>query len=543
MAIGIMTNTSISLGDMSMIMDYLDNEAYLDTPDEDTNTIEITKPTHSRKIVKPKLSDDALINKFSLVRVEQKMKQEDNILDVDSTVLDGADDIDFSFDDFDSIGTKEEKKDNVNSVEKEETDDFEIEGLDEELNDEDNTEQEDSDEITDDDLESLLDDEDSTEQEDESDIDLENVALLIQQQLANAASNNKEKEETDNFEIEGLDEELDDNEDSDELEIEGIDDLEEDEDDEENINSTKQETKAVEQKDNSNKSEDETDDFEIEGLDEELDDNEDSDEITDDDLESLLDENAEEDNEKQVNKKDDNISKEKAKDQEDEFSMDDLNDLLADDDEKTEESEDDIDEIDIDAMLDEDDTDEENDTSISNKNNTHYSKERTDNSIIDNSTKQLEEQIKEKEKQNELLLKLQALEEENRRLKANASSKESKQSPVQDETQLRDTKQDKTNETAVKKEAKQDDIIDRAIKSQTNSIKDNEVKASPYDKYTVMNIDSLYNTVKKYMLDKGVKQKALDITDLNNKFGADNIRKLIVKQYLIKTKKGVTVGL
>ena len=53
----------------------------------------------------------------------------------------------------------------------------------------------------------------------------------------------------------------------------------------------------------------------------------------------------------------------------------------------------------------------------------------------------------------------------------------------------------------------------------------------------------LRNVVMAFMVKKGVKHKPVDINELNLEFGADNIKKLIVKQYLIKTKKGVTVGL
>ena len=69
------------------------------------------------------------------------------------------------------------------------------------------------------------------------------------------------------------------------------------------------------------------------------------------------------------------------------------------------------------------------------------------------------------------------------------------------------------------------------------------VEGSKYDKYTVMNIDALYNVVMSFMIKKGVKQKPVDLNELNLEFGTENIKKLIVKQYLIKTKKGVTVGL
>lgn len=63
-----------------------------------------------------------------------------------------------------------------------------------------------------------------------------------------------------------------------------------------------------------------------------------------------------------------------------------------------------------------------------------------------------------------------------------------------------------------------------------------------YDTYTAMSIDKLYETVKKFMLDTGVKKSTIELSELDKKFGANNIRKLIQKSYLIKIGKGVTIG-
>lgn len=53
-------------------------------------------------------------------------------------------------------------------------------------------------------------------------------------------------------------------------------------------------------------------------------------------------------------------------------------------------------------------------------------------------------------------------------------------------------------------------------------------------KYSVMSQDILYRYVKGFMLKNGVKSHPIDGKLLNNKFGADNINKLIKKSYLIK---------
>ena len=64
----------------------------------------------------------------------------------------------------------------------------------------------------------------------------------------------------------------------------------------------------------------------------------------------------------------------------------------------------------------------------------------------------------------------------------------------------------------------------------------------PYAKYTCMAVDSLFNVVKKFMVEHGVNNKLIDVSLLNNKFGSENVKRLIKKSYIISIGKGVTIG-
>lgn len=85
------------------------------------------------------------------------------------------------------------------------------------------------------------------------------------------------------------------------------------------------------------------------------------------------------------------------------------------------------------------------------------------------------------------------------------------------------------------------DFIDNAISNIEASNKKGE-SFNNYDKYTVMSIETLYNTVKHYMISHGVGSKPIEYTMLTKEFGEINIKKLVQKSYLIKIGKGVTVG-
>lgn len=98
----------------------------------------------------------------------------------------------------------------------------------------------------------------------------------------------------------------------------------------------------------------------------------------------------------------------------------------------------------------------------------------------------------------------------------------------------------KQNESVSKN--KEIDSLDALIESGKHKT-NRQVIGSKYDKYTVMKDEELYKYVKAFLIKHGVKQKPVDIEIVNNEFGALNIQKLIKKCHLIKTGKGVTVGI
>ena len=73
---------------------------------------------------------------------------------------------------------------------------------------------------------------------------------------------------------------------------------------------------------------------------------------------------------------------------------------------------------------------------------------------------------------------------------------------------------------------------------------ENKVSNEPVktDAYSQMNIETLYANVKKFLVSNGVNKGLVSLTTLNQKFGEENIKKLIKKSYLILIGKGVTVG-
>ena len=65
---------------------------------------------------------------------------------------------------------------------------------------------------------------------------------------------------------------------------------------------------------------------------------------------------------------------------------------------------------------------------------------------------------------------------------------------------------------------------------------------SNIDKYSQLDTNVLYKYVRHFMIQSGVQKHPIDIQVLADKFGSENINKLIRKSYLIKTTKGITIG-
>ena len=73
----------------------------------------------------------------------------------------------------------------------------------------------------------------------------------------------------------------------------------------------------------------------------------------------------------------------------------------------------------------------------------------------------------------------------------------------------------------------------------TNSNKNNDnVKID----YSSLSTDMLYKEVAKTMISLGVKHRLISKKELDEKFGIDNIRRLLKKGYLIAQGKSITLG-
>ena len=68
------------------------------------------------------------------------------------------------------------------------------------------------------------------------------------------------------------------------------------------------------------------------------------------------------------------------------------------------------------------------------------------------------------------------------------------------------------------------------------------VDSQPKISYESMDIDSLYKEVEKYMLELGVSKAPVDKKLLEERFGKQNISRLIIKSYIISIGKRVTIG-
>lgn len=102
-----------------------------------------------------------------------------------------------------------------------------------------------------------------------------------------------------------------------------------------------------------------------------------------------------------------------------------------------------------------------------------------------------------------------------------------------------------------------DDIIKSAVQQKKKALKDNsKVKKviregnerndehrSRIERYNEMDISTLHKYVKSFLYKNDVSRGPVDITLVEKEFGADNIRLLISKCYIIKIGKGVTIGI
>lgn len=137
----------------------------------------------------------------------------------------------------------------------------------------------------------------------------------------------------------------------------------------------------------------------------------------------------------------------------------------------------------------------------------------------------LEEEILEAEREIELeRSKKEALDKQQNRVKTTVASGPSKDDQQRLNQQRAVQQRVDTRQTQIRQEVQQ--------VSQTSSP----------DKYSSMDIEALYAEVRMFMQRKGVAKSIVDKKMIEAEFGILNIKKLILKSYLISIGKGVTIG-
>lgn len=523
----VMTGMGISLGGLEIATDFLYANSDMYEPEltevKATISHKVCRPVTRVKPVRPKTSTQNIVNKFTLVPANKQNKTLnstcDEIIDDTLGMVEQSDDFDFSFDDI-----KEERIIHQEEVEKQE----------------------------------------------------ENVALA--NNLLSRIQSNKQPSENymDDTELEDFDiKEIDDTE-EDELGLDdiGIEDSDEDEFGLDELN---------EEMDN-----DEEDDYsfdleEDDSFDTDEDEDEDEDEEEDDDgIEFDIgdnDEDVEPTTQKSEPPKQVEIKSEQPKIQPKQNIInnteDDEDDIEFDlgDEEDTNEEIDDIEEDgDIEFDLGEDDIDDEDEVDLEEiKSPAPQEKPKQINNVIEQSNntntqqkvKSVAKEIKEEQvpsaKELQMMEQIKQLEAQVQRLSTNNTPKQNPEHEFMErikqlEAQIQNLSGVSTSEPASNVESKsikKDSNLKipssktvKTIEKHRNNQEDSQENSTvtEHDRYSAMQIDALYKEVRKFAIELGVKQKPVDISKLEDKFGAMNIRKLVNKSYIIKIGKGATIG-
>ena len=159
-------------------------------------------------------------------------------------------------------------------------------------------------------------------------------------------------------------------------------------------------------------------------------------------------------------------------------------------------------------------------------------KQEQDNHEIEELKRQLEKERRAREKAEEL-----AKEKQKANLLSEINAEKDKSAKLAEK--LREEK------LAQLRENKRKEIIEKKKKEMLNE----KIKQASLEKdknnvnlYDTMEIEALYSEVRKFMSSLGVNRSIVDTKTLEDKFGKQNIKKLILKSYLISIGKGVTVG-
>lgn len=509
----VMTGMGISLGNLEVVTDYLyaNSDMYEPELTEIKTTIshKPCRPSIKVKPIKPKVSTQSIIKKFSLIP-NNTIKNIDNDEVLDATGVSVIQTEDFDF--FDDLKTKKEEREEstmlandllnrLNNIQQKSTEEeSKYIDLDE------------SEDIIIDESEDIDIGETEDNNLDESevyDISLDDVKSL-------------DDEEEDDLDIDDIEDEdelgIDDIEEEDEL---GIDDIEFDEEDD---------IDTEEEEEDEEEDDEEDDDLDLEKLAEKA------------RKKQLEEEQAkqrklEEERQKQLEKK---IQLEEDEEEEDEF--DGLDDYFGD----TEEEEDDEEDNDIDIDLDDNfidlDLDEEDEIGYDIEEDESLAK---DNKVIQNN--KVAEQIKSTNtQQNNNTQTVQSKGPSEMELKMMEQIKQLEARNQQMEEQLQRLSKVNTQTTAssvVNKDFKEKSKVKDVHKKHIEKVDVTESKPqTDYERYSSMQIDSLFNEVREFMVGLGVEHSTIDISKLVQKFGQLNIKKLIDKSYIIKIGKGVTIG-
>ena len=91
-------------------------------------------------------------------------------------------------------------------------------------------------------------------------------------------------------------------------------------------------------------------------------------------------------------------------------------------------------------------------------------------------------------------------------------------------------------------ENKKVEVKARGQRTAPRKVQPKNGRADSIQMYSELDIDALYNEVRTFMQSKGVAKSIIDRRVIEKRFGSHNIRKLILKSYLISIGKGVTIG-
>ena len=514
MNFGLLSSFSISLGDLELATDYVNNEdsnlsSEVDTIKQTVFNKPATKKS-KRAIIKPEITHEKLMKKFSIIKPEA--------LNIDSELIEDTTDIsledvgDFTFS-FEAPEPEKDKIDKILEASDDEDETYEDEPYVDEDEDNDIDNDKDEDELN---LDNILDEDDDIDNEDDEPDEVSDesrglAALQLQQMLKTQQNSPPAQEETEEDEL-NLDNILDED-----------DDIDTDEDESDN------------------------EDEESPNLDNILnEDEDDEDEDEDEDLSAFLKQVNTVNTIKQTDNKINKTVTELPKQQE-EVKQSQVNNVEAVNVNNSSTKEKEL-ELEAEKLR-----LEREKLELENK-KLELEKLKAEQELARFKDMDIQEIIR--KAQEEALKKLKESQAENKEsnikkeIKENINSEQKIEKPIQEKVE---NKAEVTKpKQVVKKEVtpiKSHNIVDNIddeigkVKTARHIQEIHQENKNPYAIYDNMAMDSLSATVKKYMIANGVKLKPISEETLNNKFGKNNIKKLIRASYLISTGKGITMGI